>query len=391
MEALILVQQACSLGRLRNRKSLSENLRARVRFAGFSDRSKEVYKLSKAFPVNLALAIPSIVRLRVNAVHYDAVVVLHENWDPVYSGRVLAEFFSAPSMVLLQSPPLYGSRKRFFNILKALLLWRKLVGNTPIEKSLFEAEAIIRNIGEYYLSKLRYEKVLRKYSIILGVSKAIAVEMGCGWLDKVICLDPGVSLDEEDLKAIKSIRRRVREKENYIVFGGGRLSAEKGFIEALISFKLISKHFPELKLVITGRIAPERLLRIKRVCRKLGIENKVVFTEFVPRDKRLEIIAKARLMLYPSHTDSFSYAVLESLHLGTPIVAYRIPAIEIYYGKCSGVELVEEWDLEALTVKAIDLLDKKVETVEPPKIKSWKEIMSEEVETISKLILKQQI
>jgi len=72
-----------------------------------------VYKLSKAFPVNLALAIPSIVRLRVNAAHYDAVVVLHENWDPVYSGRVLAEFFSAPSMVLLQSPPLYGSRKRF--------------------------------------------------------------------------------------------------------------------------------------------------------------------------------------------------------------------------------------------------------------------------------------
>jgi len=102
--------------------------------------------------------------------------------------------------------------------------------------------------------------------------------------------------------------------------------------------------------------------------------------------KRFEIVAKAKLMLYPSHVDSFSYAVLESLYLNTPVVAYKIPAIEIYYGGLPGVELVEEWDLEALTVKAIDILEKGVAAVEPPKIKSWEEIMSEEVELIYKLV-----
>jgi hypothetical protein len=40
-------------------------------------------------------------------------------------------------------------------------------------------------------------------------------------------------------------------------------------------------------------------------------------------------------------------------------VGYRIPALEIYYGKCPGVELVEEEDIEALTVKAIEILEKK--------------------------------
>jgi glycosyltransferase involved in cell wall biosynthesis len=91
-------------------------------------------------------------------------------------------------------------------------------------------------------------------------------------------------------------------------------------------------------------------------------------------------------MLYPSHVDAFSYAVLESLHLGTPVVGYRIPALEIYYGKSPGVTLVEEGDIEALTVKAIDVLEKGVEAVEPPKIKSWKEIMNEEIEIIRKLV-----
>jgi glycosyltransferase involved in cell wall biosynthesis len=114
-------------------------------------------------------------------------------------------------------------------------------------------------------------------------------------------------------------------------------------------------------------------LYIKRACKKLDIEDKVVITGFVPREKRFEIVAKARLMLYPSHVDAFPYAVLESLHLGTPVVGYRIPALEIYYSKCPGVELVEEGDVEALTVKAIEVLEKCVKAVEPPKIKSWRD------------------
>ena len=91
-------------------------------------------------------------------------------------------------------------------------------------------------------------------------------------------------------------------------------------------------------------------------------------------------------MLYPSHEDSFSFATLESLHLGTPVVGYRIPALELYYSRLPGIELVEEWGLEALTMKTIDLLDKRAEIVELPRIKSWEEIMSEEVGLLLKLI-----
>jgi glycosyltransferase involved in cell wall biosynthesis len=378
---------------LRNSLNFLRELRnTGIRFGGYSDLPRVLYKLgeitnSKGILENLAIMVPSLVHLKVNAMQYEAVVSLHEVWDTVYAGRVLAEIFNAPSIVLLQLPPFYGSRERLSNILKALLLWRKSISSSPLEKVLFESEALIRYSLIGYLRRSRYENILRKYTLVLSVSKAIPVEMGYEWLNRAKNLDPGVSLDEKDLEAMLRVKENVREKGNYVIFGG-RIGAEKGPIEALIVFKYVSKRFSDLKLVITGGMAIQTYLRIKRICRKLGMENKVIFTGFVPREKRFEIVAKAKLMLYPSHVDAFPYAVLESLYLGTPVVAYKIPAIEIYYSRSPGVELVEEWDLEALAIKTMDLLERKVEVIELPKIKSWKEVMSEEVEIISKLMSK---
>jgi len=308
------------------------------------------------------------VHIDVGMLDYDAIVVLHETWDAVYSGYVLAELFDASAMDLLQLPPFYGSSRRFENILKALVLWRRTWSENTIKESVLEIGFYVRVKRIAFLRKLRYERVLRRYDLVVGVSRAVAVDMGGEWVDRMYCFDPGVSLDDEDLEVIKGVRARVREKQDYIVFGG-RPVAEKGLAEALIAFKFISRYFPNLKLVFTGRISPEVYARVKRVLRRFGIEDKVVFTGFVSREERFEIVAKAKLMLYPSHVDSFSYAVLESLHLGTLVVAYKIPALEIYYGKSPGVTLVEEGDIEALTVKAIDVLEKGVEAVEPQRLR----------------------
>ena len=46
-------------------------------------------------------------------------------------------------------------------------------------------------------------------------------------------------------------------------------------------------------------------------------------------------------MIYPSHVDAFSYTVLEALNLKTPVIAYDIPALRIYYNNLEGVTLVK--------------------------------------------------
>jgi glycosyltransferase involved in cell wall biosynthesis len=361
-----------------------------VKFTGFSQLPGMIYKLrsvsgSRTFDLLTPLLIPGIGSIHVSPGSYDAVVVLHEDWDAVYTGYKLTEYFNASSIVLLHNPPFYGSKERFLNIVKALLLWRELRSDSPVEEALFKAEVLIRELSMEYMRKHRYSEALGKYTLIVGVTKATSIEMGGEWINRIISLDPGVSLDHEDLSLMKRVRERVRSKENYVVFGG-RPDTVKGLAEALIVFKQISKRSSGLKLVITGKMTEAMTTILRKVCRKLGILDKVLFTGFIPRTERFEVIAKARLMLYPSHEDTFSYAVLESLHLGTPVVGYKIPGLEIYYGGLPGVELVEEWDLEALTVEAMNILERGVDAVEPPKIKSWEEIMSEEVGLLYKLV-----
>ena len=103
-------------------KYFMELKRLGMRFAGFSQLPKAIHKSREALGTRILetlvpLMAPSIVHLDVGAADYQAVVVLHEVWDAVYSGIVLAEHFNAPSAVLLQLPPFYGSRKRLLNIL----------------------------------------------------------------------------------------------------------------------------------------------------------------------------------------------------------------------------------------------------------------------------------
>jgi len=372
---------------------LAELKNAGVRFAGFSKLLSTVSKFrevtsTRLFEQFLVLITPSIASMKIGVDRYNAVVVLHEVWDAVYSGYILSSLFNTPNAVLLQLPPFYKSRRRLLNILRATLLWRELLSRSVFQKELLKIEAEIRDCTGEYLRRVRYNQVLRKYTLVLGVSKAIAVEMGDEWVDRVHCFDPGVSLDDKDLEIIRRVREKVKEKGNFVVFGG-RPSVVKGLAEALITFKFISRLFPDLKLVLTGGVTPQILTRVKKVCRKLEIEDKVIFTGFISREKRFEIVAKAKLMLYPSHVDSYSYAVLESLYLGTPVVAYRIPAIEIYHGRNPGLKFVEEGDVEAFTVTAVNMLEKGVEGVEKPKIRSWREIMDEEVGILYKLISKQ--
>ncbi|MEM1620156.1 MAG: glycosyltransferase, partial [Fervidicoccaceae archaeon] len=113
----------------------------------------------------------------------------------------------------------------------------------------------------------------------------------------------------------------------------------------MYAFREICKGNSSLRLVITGHVSDRLRVRVEEFARRLGLEDRIVLTGAVPRAERFRIVAKANLMLYPSHADAFSYAVLESLYLGTPVVAYDIPALRLYYGGRPGVRLVREGDV----------------------------------------------
>jgi len=286
-------------------------------------------------------------------------------------------------MVLLQLPPFYGDEKRIKNIKEADRLWLEALGVSPF--SLREVWTSFRGIIDARVSK-NLKMLLNEFDLILAVSKSIPVEMGDEWIRKVVYLDPGVALPQKDIQLINRLTKKSR-KEKIVIFGGRPVS-RKGIVEALIAWKSILKSVDhKYKLVITGEIQPDVLSRLKVFCRKLGIENKVQFTGYLPRKERLSLVAKAKLMLYPSHVDSFSFAVLEALYLNTPVVAYNIPALRIYYQGLEGITLINEFDLEAFVQKSVELINTKNISTGKPRFKSWNEIMNEETNLIRKLVL----
>lgn len=349
--------------------------------------------LSKIFHTDFkgvkTLLLPESIRLININKHFlppDLIMTLHENCETLNIAYKLSEIYDVKSLCLLQLPPFYYSRSRLKKIYFAYNLWFQALFMKNLRNYLKRYAKLSYKMFLDRLSSHKIKDTLKSISTVIAVSKAIPLEMGKEWMDKVIPLDPGVSLDKEDLELINTIENQTVMKRNHVVFGG-RPVALKGLVEALIAFRGISKYNPNMKLIVTGVIDGQYLAKLLHFCRSLSIDKKVVFTGFLPREERLKIVSEAKLMLYPSHVDAFPYAVCESLLLGTPIVGYRIPALETYYGNTEGIKLVEEADIEALTTEAINVLENKICVVKP-EIKSWDEIMDEEISLIKKTIEK---
>jgi len=113
-----------------------------------------------------------------------------------------------------------------------------------------------------------------------------------------------------------------------------------------------------LRLVVTGRFSDESTKRaFGRAAEKEGLKlgEDIVLAGFLPREKYYEALARARTLVYPSHSDSFSLTILESLAAGTPVVAYDIPGPRGVYGGLPAVRFVREFDRRAMAEEAARL------------------------------------
>jgi glycosyltransferase involved in cell wall biosynthesis len=61
-------------------------------------------------------------------------------------------------------------------------------------------------------------------------------------------------------------------------------------------------------------------------------------------------------MIYPSHSDAFSLSILESLALGTPVVAYDIVGPKSFFTDLFAVKFSREFDVLELAKKSSEIL-----------------------------------
>lgn len=105
----------------------------------------------------------------------------------------------------------------------------------------------------------------------------------------------------------------------------GRLEAYKRVERMFEAAARLAPRYPELEVYVVGRGNAEASLRT--CARRLGLEARTRFTGFVSDAERDELVAAARVCVFPSLKEGFGLTVVEANALATPVVARDAPGL----------------------------------------------------------------
>jgi glycosyltransferase involved in cell wall biosynthesis len=133
------------------------------------------------------------------------------------------------------------------------------------------------------------------------------------------------------------------------------ISRAKGIYDVPLALRRVKERIPNFKAVIIGRISDDLEKEFREMLKSYGVEDNVELLGYVDEVKKFELLARSKVIIYPSYMDTFAIVVLEALSVGTPVVAYGIPAIRINY-KTDAVIPVNIGDVNEIAEKAIKML-----------------------------------
>lgn len=136
-------------------------------------------------------------------------------------------------------------------------------------------------------------------------------------------------LEKKDFDVSKDDVRRVKKRysivDDYILYLG-TLKPSKNVDGLIKAFGQVSAEFKNYQLVIAGKKGwmYEDLFKIVN---ELGLEKKVIFTDFFPEADKFALRAGAKLFVQPSFTEGFGIDSLSSLALGVPVVYAKVGSL----------------------------------------------------------------
>ena len=121
------------------------------------------------------------------------------------------------------------------------------------------------------------------------------------------------------------LMRKYALQDKILIMTMGRLvSAEryKGFDEVLNVLPEVLAEVPSLAYMIAGE--GDDRLRLEEKARRLGMQDKVIFTGFVPEDRKRDYYNLADAFIMPSRGEGFGIVFLEAMACGVPVVGSTV-------------------------------------------------------------------
>lgn len=217
--------------------------------------------------------------------------------------------------------------------------------------------SFLRNSGVTFYNRLLLSKVLKQAEVILVGTRAYAQASPHlkNFQDKIQIVPYGINLEEFQMDCSKKearLKLNLPSEGNLILFFGS-LVPYKGPEVLLNALKILK----DVRVVFAGRGPLEEDLR--RLSRELRVEDRVIFTGFVPEELKSTYYRAADVFCLPSMTmaESFGIVNLEAMASGLPVVASGLGGIpEVVHDDETGL-LVEPGDVSDLASKLGLLLE----------------------------------
>ncbi|TKG87814.1 glycosyltransferase family 1 protein [Puteibacter caeruleilacunae] len=113
------------------------------------------------------------------------------------------------------------------------------------------------------------------------------------------------------------------DKHDKIILYSGRIDSLKGINQLVKAFTIITKKYPDCKLVFAGNGSFEKLIGYAQ-----PVSSKVIYLGFIPTEDLLVLYQQATIGVIPSLNEECSYVALEMLFSGLPTIASKIGGLK---------------------------------------------------------------
>jgi len=272
-------------------------------------------------------------------------------WDMFLLAMTLVKIIKKKSIDLIvagyQSP-----RIVLASLLAGIATRRKvfIVFHTPIGWLPYMREARLSKISRLLI---RLYKILNKHYLgyFILCSPSVIYDLKRVHLNIArFCSVRGSAVE----MSIKITYKPYEERDIDIIYLAS-ISRAKGIYDVPLILRKVKERIPNFKAVIIGRISDDLKKEFRETLKSYGVENNVTLLGYVDEIEKFELLARSKVMIYPSYMDTFAIVVLEALSVGTPVVAYGIPAIKVNY-KTNAVISTQIGNSDEIAEKTLEIL-----------------------------------
>jgi glycosyltransferase involved in cell wall biosynthesis len=132
----------------------------------------------------------------------------------------------------------------------------------------------------------------------------------------------------------------TRLEMDYDICYIGRIENHKGVEDIIrVAGILKNRYSMNLRVLLAGKGKGKYVARIKKMVDRFGLSENILMCGYVSEDQKFKLLKKSHVFLFLSYEEGWAISVMEAASVGTPIVAYSLPAYYYLKGNYFPVEL----------------------------------------------------